>query len=104
MSDAQARKLGSLTFTTDGDKIDAFFTDQNGNNERILFGRSMDDCYKAISTAVLLMQRRNGFLNFLPDGTVNPDATETLKPALDEIVANDKGTGWSKAIPLLPIQ
>lgn len=87
-------KTGTLTLVTTGDRVTGTFTDHLGNSVEILRGRSLNDITKAIEQMILLMQHRNGIVNYNQDGSVAKRLTEELIPDIVAIAMADKGTGW----------
>lgn len=88
------RKVSSITLSTDGSRIDGVFTDHEGHMVTILSGDSFDGIPDAVEKMVLLMQHRNGILNYKSDGSISSSITPELEPQLKAIAAADKGTGW----------
>ena len=89
-------KLGTLTYTTDGETLSAFFTDQDGNSETVLATKyGIDEAKELIGDAMLLMQHRNRIENYNADGTVSADVTDAAwRAKLQKIADNDTGKGW----------
>ena len=49
-------------------------------------GDSFDDATKALSDMVLLMQHRNGTMNFKPGGLIAEGVTPSLVPDLQTVI------------------